>query len=225
MSETLEKYLKFVKELSSEVKLIAVSKTKSEEDILQLYQAGQRAFGENKVQELVRKSENLPKDIEWHMIGHLQSNKVKYIAPFVHLIHGVDSLKLLRTINNEATKHSRIISCLIQIHIAKEDTKFGLSEIELNSFMEELQNEDFKNVNIMGLMGMATFTDNFIQVKEEFRNLKLIFEAVKSKYAKDNPYFTELSMGMSDDYQYAIEEGATMIRIGSKLFGARNYIN
>lgn len=225
MSGTQEKYLKFTRELSPEVKLIAVSKTKSEEEILMLYQTGQRAFGENKVQELIRKSENLPKDIEWHMIGHLQSNKVKYIAPFVHLIHGVDSMKLLRTINKEALKHSRVINCLIQVHIAKEETKFGLNEEELLAFIEEIKKEDFNNVNINGLMGMATFTDNFNQVKEEFRNLRLIFEAIKDKYAKDYPYFTELSMGMSDDYQIAVEEGATMIRIGSKIFGTRNYKN
>lgn len=225
MSETKEKYLEFKKQLTSEVKLVAVSKTKPEEEILKLYDEGQRVFGENKVQELVRKAENLPDDIEWHMIGHLQSNKVKYIAPFVNLIHAVDSLKLLRTINKEAVRNNRKINCLIQVHIAQEETKFGLSEKELPVFFAELKKEEFAGVNISGLMGMATFTDNFLQVKEEFRNLKLIFEEIKEQYFRNNPLFKELSMGMSDDYLIALEEGATIIRIGSLIFGIRNYTN
>lgn len=225
MSKPKEKYLEFRKQLTSEVKLVAVSKTKSEEEILKLYDEGQRIFGENKVQELVRKAENLPEDIEWHMIGHLQSNKVKYIAPFVNLIHAVDSLKLLRTINKEAVRNNRKINCLIQVHIAQEETKFGLSEEELLVFLDELKKDEFASVIISGLMGMATFTDNFMQVKEEFRNLKLIFEEIKVQYFKDDPHFKELSMGMSDDYLIAIEEGATMIRIGSLIFGIRNYTN
>ena len=225
MSETKEKYLEFRKNLTSEVKLVAVSKTKAEEEILGLYDEGQRIFGENKVQELVRKAENLPDDIEWHMIGHLQSNKVKYIAAFVNLIHAVDSLKLLRTINKEAARNNRKINCLIQVHIAQEETKFGLSEEELPEFLDELKKEEFGSVNISGLMGMATFTDNILQVKEEFRNLKLIFEEIKEQYFKKNPHFKELSMGMSDDYLIALDEGATMIRIGSLIFGIRNYTN
>ncbi|MCK4919492.1 MAG: YggS family pyridoxal phosphate-dependent enzyme [Bacteroidales bacterium] len=225
MSETKEKYLEFRKQLTSEIKLVAVSKTKPEEEILKLYDEGQRIFGENKVQELVRKAENLPDDIEWHMIGHLQSNKVKYIAPFVNLIHAVDSLKLLRTINKEAVRNNRKINCLIQVHIAQEETKFGLSEEELPFFLDELKKEEFGSVIISGLMGMATFTDNFIQVKEEFRNLKLIFEEIKEKHFKNNTHFKELSMGMSDDYLVALDEGSTIIRIGSLIFGIRNYTN
>ncbi|MCF8391425.1 MAG: YggS family pyridoxal phosphate-dependent enzyme [Bacteroidales bacterium] len=225
MSGTQEKYLAFKEQLDPKIKLVAVSKTKPEEEILQLYHVGHRAFGENKVQELERKAGNLPGDIEWHMIGHLQSNKVKYIASFVNLIHAVDSLKLLRIINNEAAKHNRVIKCLLQVHIAKEETKFGFSEKELTVFLDELNKEELPNVSISGLMGMATFTDNFIQVKEEFRNLKLIFEELKNTYFNKYPLFADLSMGMSDDYQIAIEEGATIIRIGSLLFGERNYTN
>ncbi len=221
MSNTKQKYLEFKKNITNDVILVAVSKTKPEQDILDLYKEGQRIFGENKVQDLAKKAENLPKDIEWHMIGHLQTNKVKFIAPFVSLIHGVDSLKLLKAINKEAEKNNRIINCLIQVHIASEETKFGLGENELSGFIEDLAKEELNNVKITGLMGMSTFTDNFQQVREEFRKLKLIFEDLKM----NNPEFRDLSMGMSNDYSIAIEEGATMIRIGSLIFGERNYTN
>ena len=219
MSNTKQKYFEFKKNIANDVILVAVSKTKPEQDILDLYEEGQRIFGENKVQDLAKKAENLPKDIEWHMIGHLQTNKVKFIAPFVSLIHGVDSLKLLKSINKEAKKNNRIINCLLQVHIASEETKFGLGEDELSGFIEDLEKEELNNVKITGLMGMSTFTDNFQQVREEFRKLKLIFEELK----KTNPEFKDLSMGMSNDYSIAIEEGATMIRIGSLIFGERNY--
>ena len=223
MSDTKQKYLKFKNQVPPEVILVAVSKTKPEEDILDLYNEGHRIFGENKIQDLVKKAESLPKDIQWHMIGHLQTNKVKFIAPFVSLIHAVDSMKLLRTINKEAEKHNRVIDCLLQVHIASEETKFGLGEDEVEGFLEEVSEADLKNVRITGLMGMATFTDNFQQVREEFRKLKLIFEELKEKNSKTSSDFKELSMGMSNDYPIAIEEGATMIRIGSLIFGERNY--
>ncbi|MTI32712.1 YggS family pyridoxal phosphate-dependent enzyme [Xanthovirga aplysinae] len=204
-------------------KLIAVSKTKPVEMIREAYEAGIRRFGENKVQELTDKHVHLADDIEWHMIGHLQRNKVKYIAPFVSLIHAVDSLRLLKEINKQGQKNQRIINCLLQIHIAQEETKFGLSREELE---ELLKSEDFKgmkNIKVIGLMGMATNTADQDQVRKEFRNLKNIFE--DSKVQGDLPNFCmkELSMGMSGDYQIAIEEGSTMIRVGSAIFGARNY--
>lgn len=221
MSNTKQKYLEFKKNIANDVILVAVSKTKPEQDILDLYEEGQRIFGENKVQDLAKKAENLPKDIEWHMIGHLQTNKVKFIAPFVSLIHGVDSLKLLKAINKEAEKNNRIINCLLQVHIASEETKFGLGENELSGFIADLAKEELNNVKITGLMGMSTFTDNFQLVREEFRKLRLIFEDLK----KTNSDFRDLSMGMSNDYSIAIEEGATMIRIGSLIFGERNYTN
>lgn len=201
------------------VTLVAVSKTKSNEAILEAYQTGQRIFGENKVQELTEKHESLPKDIEWHMIGHLQSNKVKYIAPFVSLIHGVDSFKLLKEINKRAAQNERIINCLLQIHIAEEDTKFGFDEKEV---IELLQSETFqhlKNIKVVGLMGMATFTDDENQIRKEFKTLKNLFD----KFQISNHQFQILSMGMSGDYQIAIEEGTTMIRVGSSIFGERNY--
>jgi pyridoxal phosphate enzyme (YggS family) len=201
------------------VTLVAVSKTKPNTAILEAYQAGQRVFGENKVQELTEKYESLPKDIEWHMIGHLQSNKVKYIAPFVSLIHGVDSFKLLEEINKRAAQNNRVINCLLQIHIAEEYTKFGFNEKEV---MELLQSEAFqhlKNIKVVGLMGMATFTDNENQIRKEFKSLKNLFD----KFQISNLQFQILSMGMSGDYQIAIEEGSTMIRVGSSIFGERTY--
>ena len=201
------------------VTLVAVSKTKPNAAILEAYQTGQRVFGENKIQELTEKYESLPKDIEWHMIGHLQSNKVKYIAPFVSLIHGVDSFKLLEEINKRAAQNERVINCLLQIHIAEEDTKFGFNEKEV---MELLQSEAFqqlKNIKIVGLMGMATFTDNEQQIRKEFRSLKNLFDKFQIYYLQ----FQILSMGMSGDYQIAIEEGSNMIRVGSSIFGERNY--
>jgi pyridoxal phosphate enzyme (YggS family) len=205
--------------------LVAVSKTKPNEQIMALYNLGQRVFGENYVQELVEKHEALPKDIEWHLIGHLQTNKVKYIAPFVDTIHSVDSVKLLVEINKQAAKHNRVIKCLLQIHIADEESKFGLStEGGIAAFFDELMVStytDFKNVEICGVMGMATFTDDKNQVRQEFKKLKQIFNQLKSTYFIDNQSFKEISMGMSDDYKIAIEEGSTMVRIGSLLFGKR----
>ena len=201
------------KELPNNVTLVAVSKTKSEEEILQAYNSGHKIFGENKVQELIEKYENLPKDIEWHMIGHLQSNKVKYIAPFVNLIHGTDSEKLLKEINKRAKQNSRIINCLLQVHISEESTKFGLSSSEINDIMQ--RSSEFENVNIIGLMGMATFTDNISQIEKEFCSLQQIY--------KNHTNFTTLSMGMSGDYKSAIKCGSNMIRLGSVIFGNRNY--
>ena len=205
------------------VKLVAVSKTKPNEDILAAYHKGHRIFGENKVQELTRKQEELPKDIEWHFIGHPQSNKVKYMAPFVALIHGVDSLKLLKTINKEAKKNNRTIRCLLQFHIAEESTKFGLNEDEAVEILESEQYKQLTNVEIDGVMGMATYTDDTDQVRKEFRKLRTIFEKLKAQYFSDRDSFCEISMGMSDDFPIAVEEGSTMIRVGSKIFGPRNY--
>ncbi len=205
------------------VKLVAVSKTKPEEDILAAYQAGHKIFGENKVQELVRKYEQLPKDIEWHFIGHLQTNKVKLIVPFVQLIHGVDSFRLLKVIDNEAKKLNRQLNCLLQFHIAREETKFGLNLNEAREIMGSAEFTSFKNVNITGVMGMATYTDDEEQIRTEFKLLKTIFKTLKNEYFSDEKNFSEISMGMSDDYPIAIEEGSTLIRVGSKIFGERNY--
>ena len=207
--------------LIENVSLIAVSKTKPASDIQTLYNAGQRAFGENKVQELVEKYEILPKDIEWHLIGHLQSNKVKYIAPFVHLIHGVDSFKLLKEINKEGGKCKRIIPCLLQFHIAQEETKFGFSFEEAQEMLESNEFVELQNVAIYGVMGMASFTENENQIHEEFQTLHNYFQLIKSHYFKFNPEFKELSMGMSGDYKIAMEEGSTMVRVGSTIFGSR----
>jgi pyridoxal phosphate enzyme (YggS family) len=203
--------------LPSHVTLVAVSKTKSVEEISQAYEAGQRVFGENKIQEMASKWEELPKDIAWHMIGHVQSNKVKYMAHFVDLIHGVDSFKLLKEIQKQAIKHDRTIRCLIQIRIAEEETKFGLPEEELEALLKAA--EDLPNVQIVGLMGMATFTDNQDQITSEFNKLKDLYDKVNSASANMNT----LSMGMSGDYSIAIECGSNMIRVGSKIFGERNY--
>lgn len=202
--------------LPKTVTLIAVSKTKPQSDLIEAYEAGQRDFGENKIQEMSEKWEQLPKDIHWHMIGHVQTNKVKYMAPFVHLIHAVDSLKLLKEIQKQALKNNRTIGCLIQIRIAQEETKFGLPAEELSSLVEAAK--QFPNVAIKGLMGMASFTSNQEQLSQEFKNLAEIFSAFKLV----KPESTILSMGMSGDYQMAIEEGSTMIRVGSKIFGERN---
>lgn len=209
--------------LPQHVTLVAVSKTHPVEIIMEAYNAGHRIFGENKVQELVPKYEAMPKDIEWHLIGHLQSNKVKYIASFVSLIHSVDGLKLLEVIDKEAQKHNRIIDCLLQIHIASEETKFGLSADELEELLSSNDFKEMKNIRVVGLMGMATFTDNMAQVRMEFKFLSTLFQSVKAKYFADKPWFKELSMGMSSDYTVAIEEGSTMVRIGSNIFGHRNY--
>jgi pyridoxal phosphate enzyme (YggS family) len=201
--------------------LIAVSKTHPIERIMEAYEAGQRDFGENKVQELVEKYEALPKDIRWHMIGHLQSNKVKYIAPFVHLIHGVDSVNLLKEINKQGIKNERQISCLLQFHIAQEDTKFGLSLEEAKALLAGPEFSLLNHVRICGVMGMATFTENTAQIRKEFQNLHAIYQQLKSSYFSSNAEFKEISMGMSDDYPIAIEEGSTLIRVGSKIFGKR----
>jgi pyridoxal phosphate enzyme (YggS family) len=209
--------------LPSGVKLVAVSKTKPNEDILEAYHAGHKIFGENKVQDLVQKYEQLPKDIEWHFIGHPQTNKVKLIAPFIHLIHGVDSLKLLKVINAEAKKSRREIACLLQFHIAEEDTKFGLTLTEAKEILGSAEFKSYKNVIISGVMGMATFTDNREQIRNEFKMLKTIFNVLKNEYFSGVKSFTEISMGMSDDYDIAIEEGSTLIRVGNKIFGERNY--
>ncbi len=204
------------------VTLVAVSKTKPNEAILEAYEVGQRIFGENKVQELVAKFETLPKDIEWHMIGHLQTNKVKYIAPFIHLIHSIDSIKLLKEVNKEAQKNNRTIKCLLQFHIAQETTKFGFSLEEVKDFLSSDEFIELNNIELCGVMGMATFSDDKELVREEFQLLHNIFHILKSHYFKFNPTFKEISMGMSDDYQLAMEEGSTMVRIGSTLFGGRN---
>lgn len=212
--------LEIKKSLPENVTLVAVSKTKPVSDLQQAYTAGQRIFGENKIQEMTEKWEQLPKDIQWHMIGHVQTNKVKYMAPYVHLIHGVDSLKLLVEIDKQAKKHNRIIQCLLQVYIAKEETKFGLNEAEV---LEIIHSETFKNlenIKVVGLMGMASFTDNEETVKKEFTNLKNIFDYVKP-YQLTNCSFEILSMGMSGDYKMAIDCGSTMVRIGSSIFGSR----
>jgi pyridoxal phosphate enzyme (YggS family) len=203
--------------LPEHVTLVAVSKTKPVSDLMEAYEAGQRVFGENKIQEMSEKWEQMPKDIQWHMIGHVQTNKVKFMAQFVSLIHGVDSLKLLQEINKQALKHNRIIDCLLQIHIAEEETKFGLDEQELASLLSSSEFEEMKNIRIVGLMGMATFTDNKDQIKKEFSHLKSIFDQLTI----NNSQFTILSMGMSGDYQLAIECRSTMVRIGSSIFGGR----
>lgn len=211
----------FRQNLPPACKLIAVSKTQPVEKIREAYDAGQRVFGENKAQELVPKHEALPKDIQWHMIGHLQSNKVKYIAPFVHLIHSVDSPKLLEEISKQGVRFNRVIDCLLQVHIAREETKFGFSENEVLALIDSAAFARFTNIRISGLMGMATFTDNHDQVRAEFRSLRNIFETLRSHELPPNVKMTELSMGMSGDYQIAIEEGSTMVRVGTAIFGAR----
>ena len=209
--------------LPKNVQLVAVSKTKPAKFLMEAYNRGQRAFGENKVQEMVWKYEELPKDIEWHFIGHLQSNKVKYIASFVHLIHGVDSFKLLKAIDAEAKKTGRIIPCLIQFHIAEEETKFGLSMEEAADILNSAEFKMLENVQLSGVMGMATYTDDENQIRKEFACLKNYFEKLKSDYFSEASEFREISMGMSGDYRIAVEEGSTMVRIGSTIFGERQY--
>jgi len=209
-------------EIPGNVKIIAISKTKSAAEILEVYNTGHRLFGENRVQELTGKAAILPGDIQWHMVGHLQTNKVKYIIPFVSLIHSVDSLKLLSVINNESLKINKIQDCLLQVFIAREETKFGFSEAELVATLESQEFAQLNNIRIAGLMGMATFTDDNSIVREEFRNLAGIFKNVKEDFFPDGDYFRELSMGMSGDYQIAVEEGSTIVRIGTLIFGERN---
>ncbi|MBE8721016.1 YggS family pyridoxal phosphate-dependent enzyme [Sphingobacterium pedocola] len=203
------------------VVLVAISKTKPNEDILEAYNAGQRIFGENMVQELVDKHESLPKDIEWHLVGHLQTNKVKYIAPFVSLIHSVDSFKLLKEINKHAAKNNRIIDCLLQVFIAEEETKYGFDHAELIEMFQEQEFDQLKNVRIRGLMGIATNTDKEKEIKEEFYELKMLFDGVKVSYYRKEDTFDILSMGMSSDYKLAIERGSNMVRLGSTIFGKR----
>lgn len=215
MSEIKENLKAFKEQLPAHVTLVAVSKTKPNSDIMEAYEAGHRDFGENKVQELVAKQEDLPDDIRWHMIGHLQRNKVKYLVDFVHLIHGVDSMRLLKEINKRAGKAGKRVDCLLQIHIAEESSKFGLDEEELQEIVESI--DTFEHVRVRGLMGMATFTDDNVQVLREFRYLRRLYDDLKYKL----PKIDTLSMGMSGDYELALEEGSTMVRIGSSIFGAR----
>lgn len=220
MSVNIEAYQSIKKKTGEKIKLVAVSKTKPAEDIQALYDLGQRDFGENYVQELIEKEKQLPKDIRWHFIGHLQSNKVKQIISFVHLIHGVDSLKLLQEINKQAQKNNRVIDVLLQVHVATEETKFGLNEEELNLIISQFDDLQMKHVRICGLMGMATFTEDIDRVRKEFKYLKGLFDKY-SQLSIINCQLSILSMGMSDDYKIAIEEGSNMVRIGSLIFGSR----
>lgn len=218
-----ERIKEIQKELPQGVRLIAVSKFHPNEAIEEAYNAGQRIFGESKVQEMTAKYESLPKDIEWHFIGHLQTNKIKYIIPYVALIHSIDSYKLLNEVNKQAAKAGKVVNCLLQLHIALEESKFGFSMAECRDLLDSGSWKDFKNIHICGLMGMATNTDNIEQVKSEFRSLSNFFKEVKTTWFADDPSFKELSMGMSHDYHEAISEGSTLIRVGSKIFGERNY--
>lgn len=222
MAVNFQNYRQVLQQLQPfNARLVAVSKMKPAADIRDLYNEGQRIFGENYVQELTEKAGQLPQDVQWHFIGHLQSNKVKYIAPFVSMIHGVDSLKLLAEISKQALKHDRVIDCLLQVHIAAEETKFGLDENELFQLLDEA--DKLTGVRICGLMGMASNTDDQTQVRREFSGLKTLHDAVREKYFAGKDHFKELSTGMSGDYLIALEEGSTLVRIGSLLFGARNY--
>ena len=215
--------LKHIKsQLPDHVTLVAVSKTKPVSELMEAYDAGQRIFGENKIQEMAEKHEQMPKDIQWHMIGHVQRNKVKYMAEFVSLIHGVDSFKLLKEINKQAEKYDRIINCLLQIKIAEEDSKFGMSKNDAASLLQSDEFAALKHIKIVGVMGMATFTDDMMQIIKEFNNLKSAFDSLKS-WQTENCHLKTVSMGMSGDYQWAIESGSTMVRIGSSIFGPRNY--
>ena len=222
MPVNIDSYQEIVTDLAiHKVQLIAVSKTKPQQDIIDLYQLGQKDFGENYVQELVDKAAALPQDIHWHFIGHLQSNKVKYIAPFVYLIHGVDSEKLLIEINKQAQKNNRIIDVLLQVHIATEETKFGFDELSLLEFIQSNRLKEYTNIRLRGLMGMASFSDNPLLVQNEFLHLKNTY--YKAQAIINTTHFNQLSMGMSSDYKIAIQQGSTMVRIGSLLFGARVY--
>jgi PLP dependent protein len=221
MSEIAANISSLKQKIPSSVKLVAVSKTKPASDILIAYNTGQRRFGENRVQEILNKKDQLPSDIEWHLIGHLQSNKVKFIVPFISMIQSVDSFRLLMTINSEAQKVKRVVDCLLQIHIAEEDTKFGFSLNELDEMTDSHEFATLKNVRICGIMGMATFTDNAGQVRKEFNYLSKCFNDLKSRYFTEVSEFREISMGMSGDYEIAIQEGSTIVRIGSLIFGER----
>ena len=221
MSAIASHIKKLNSELPAQVRLVAVSKTKPASDILEAYDAGQRFFGENKVQELVAKYETLPKDIAWHMIGHLQSNKVKYMAPFVTLIHGVDSFSLLKEIDKQAAKHNRVQDVLLQFYIAQEESKFGFSPEEAEAMLESPEFQKLSHIRVTGVMGMASFTENQTQIRTEFRNLKGYFDQLKNRFFASQDSFKEISMGMSGDYKIAIEEGSTLVRIGSSIFGTR----
>ncbi len=218
-----ENLLNIKSQLPEHVTLVAVSKTKPVSDLMEAYDAGQRIFGENKIQEMAEKWEEMPKDIQWHMIGHVQRNKVKYMAEFVNLIHGIDSLKLLKEINKQANKYDRVIDCLLQIKIADEDSKFGLSSNDAKLLLASEEFSRLENIKVIGLMGMATFTDDMIKIEREFKLLKSTFDELKSSETK-NLNLQTVSMGMSGDYQLAIDCGSTMVRIGSNIFGSRNYI-
>lgn len=221
---TVQKNLKEIQATIPEhVTLVAVSKFHPVDALREAYDAGQRIFGESKVQELIAKEEALPKDIQWHFIGHLQTNKVKYIAPFIAMIHSVDSLRLIQEINKAAAKEDRVIDILLQIHIAEEQTKFGFSPAEVTELLSNHPYTEWQHIRIRGLMGMATFTDDTDQIRKEFGELRSLFEELKARFFDDTDYFNELSFGMSDDYLIAIEEGSTMVRIGSNIFGNRNY--
>jgi pyridoxal phosphate enzyme (YggS family) len=223
---TITENLKYINNLlPSGVKLVAVSKTKSIEEIMEAYEAGQRLFGENKVQELTSKWQRLPKDIEWHYIGHLQTNKVKLLVPCVSAIHSVDSLKLLAVINREAEKISRIIPVLLEFHIASEESKYGLSLSKAEEMLTSAEIAKMKNVRISGVMGMATFTDDEKKIRSEFEHLRSLFNIIKAKFFQGYDHFCEISMGMSDDFPIAVSAGSTMVRIGSKIFGTRSYVN
>jgi PLP dependent protein len=218
MSNITANYLGIKATIPAHVKLVAVSKNRSPQEIMEVYKCGQIAFGENKVQELVSKAEQLPGNIYWHMIGHLQTNKVKYIVPFIQMIHSVDSLKLLGTINREARRQNRVIDCLLQMHIAEEETKFGMDYPEVTELLQSQQYGQMEHIRIRGLMGMATFTNDTEKIRKEFRQLATCFNQIKETFFKDDSFFTERSMGMSDDYPLAIDEGSTMIRVGSSIF-------
>ena len=220
-----EKLLELQKEMPDGVQLIAVSKFKPASDVQLAYDLGQRHFGENHAMEMKQKHEELPQDIKWHFIGHLQTNKIKYIIPFVHLIHSIDSFKLLQEVDRQALKHNREVDCLLQFHIATEESKFGFSLDECEKMLQSPEFASLKNVRICGVMGMASLTDDQQQIRLEFRRLHENFNLLKSKYFVANDYFKEISMGMTSDYQIAIEEGSTMVRIGSAIFGARDYSN
>jgi len=223
MNDIRKNILSVRSELTEGVRLVAVSKFHPVEDLQSAYDAGQRIFGESHAQEVMAKESVLPKDIEWHFIGHLQTNKIKYIAPFISLIHSVDSLKLLKEIDKHAMKNGRVINCLLQIHIAQEDTKFGLTEEELTCLLESEEYRALSNIRIDGLMCMATNTDDEGLIRQEFKQMKQIFNKIKEKYFPESEHFCELSMGMSDDYHIAMQEGSTLVRVGSKIFGMRNY--
>ena len=218
-----EVYQKIINQIPSHVQLIAVSKTKPESEVMAVYQLGQRHFGENWAQELKTKHEHLPEDICWHFIGHLQTNKIKYIIPYVHLIHSIDSFRLLQEVNRLAAMHQRTVGCLLQFHVATEETKFGFSMEECQQMLESQEFQYLHNVEIRGVMGMASLTDDIQQVHQEFRTLHEYFDALKQNYFSENKNFQDISMGMSHDYQIAIEEGSTMIRVGSAIFGERDY--